>query len=45
MRSTQETILSQETALIFYFVAILLFLVIFAVVFVIAFQRRKNKFY
>ena len=44
MRAEQETILKQDTLLIIYFVAILLFLAVFAVVFVVAFQRRKNKF-
>lgn len=45
MRSTQEPVLNHDvTILIIYVVAILLFLAVFAVVFVIAFQRRKNKF-
>lgn len=44
MQTTQETILKQDILLIIYFIAILLFLAIFAIVFVIAFQKRKNKF-
>lgn len=44
MRPEQEQLLQQEALLIIYFVAILLFLAIFAIVFVVAFQRRKNKF-
>lgn len=37
-------LLPQEKLLIVYFIAVLLFFTIFAIVFVIAFQRRKNKF-
>ncbi len=44
MRPEQEPLLRQEALLIIYFVAILLFLAVFAIIFVIAFQRRKNKF-
>lgn len=44
MRPEQEQLLRQESLLIIYVVAVLLFLAVFAVVFVVAFQRRKNKF-
>ncbi len=44
MFAQAEPLLRQEKLLIIYFVAILLFITVFSVVFVIAFQRRKNKF-
>lgn len=44
MLSDREPLLPQEKLLIVYFIAILIFFTIFAIVFVIAFQRRKNKF-
>ncbi|GHC57985.1 sensor histidine kinase [Ulvibacter litoralis] len=44
MLKREGPLLEQETLLIIYFVAILLFFTVFTVVFVIAFQRRKNKF-
>ncbi len=44
MLSEKEPLLPQEKLLIVYFIAVLLFFTIFAIVFVIAFQRRKNKF-
>lgn len=44
MLSIKEPLLNQEKLLIIYFIAILLFFAIFSIVFVIAFQRRKNKF-
>jgi signal transduction histidine kinase len=44
MRPIQEPLLQNEALLIFYFVAILLFIAVFAIVFVMAFQKRKNKF-
>lgn len=44
MLQIQETLLKQELLLIVYFIAVLLFFIIFAIVFVVAFQRRKNKF-
>lgn len=44
MLSVKEPLLHQEKLLIVYFIAVLLFFAIFAIVFVTAFQRRKNKF-
>ncbi len=44
MLSDKEPLLRQEKLLIVYFIAVLLFFAIFSIVFVIAFQRRKNKF-
>ncbi len=44
MLTEKGPLLPQEKLLIVYFIAVLLFLTIFAIVFVIAFQRRKNKF-
>lgn len=44
MLSDKKPLLDQEKLLIVYFIAVLLFFAIFSVVFVIAFQRRKNKF-
>lgn len=44
MLENQTPLLSQERLLIIYFIIILLFISIFAVIFVAAFQRRKNKF-
>lgn len=44
MLERKGPLLEQETLLIIYFVAVLLFFTIFTVVFVIAFQRRKNRF-
>lgn len=44
MLSNKEPLLDQEKLLIIYFIAVLLFFAIFSIVFVIAFQRRKNKF-
>tara|TARA_R110002020_G_scaffold11986_7_gene44547 strand:+ start:5301 stop:6101 length:801 start_codon:yes stop_codon:yes gene_type:complete len=44
MLSDREPLLPQEKLLIVYFIAVLLFFAVFAIVFVIAFQRRKNKF-
>ncbi len=44
MLTEKEPLLPQEKLLIIYFIAVLLFFTIFAIVFVIAFQRRKNKF-
>ena len=44
MLTENSPILPQEKLLIVYFIAILLFLTVFAIVFVVAFQRRKNKF-
>lgn len=44
MLSIKEPLLYQEKLLIIYFIAVLLFFAIFSIVFVIAFQRRKNKF-
>lgn len=44
MLSEREPLLPQEKLLIVYFVVILLFFTIFAIFFVVAFQRRKNKF-
>ena len=44
MLSDKEPLLHQEKLLIVYFIAVLLFFAIFSIVFVIAFQRRKNKF-
>src|SRR5690606_15902847 len=44
MLTEKAPLLPQEKLLIVYFIAVLLFLTIFAIAFVIAFQRRKNKF-
>ncbi|MBT0608944.1 sensor histidine kinase [Aequorivita echinoideorum] len=44
MLADKGPLLPQEKLLIVYFIAVLLFLSLFAVIFVIAFQRRKNKF-
>src|SRR5690606_16976776 len=44
MLTDKGPLLPQEKLLIVYFIAVLLFLTIFAIVFVIAFQRKKNKF-
>jgi len=44
MLSDKEPLLLQEKLLIVYFILVLLFFAIFSIVFVIAFQRRKNKF-
>lgn len=44
MLSDKEPLLLQEKLLIIYFIAVLLFFAVFSIVFVIAFQRRKNKF-
>ncbi|WP_310991751.1 sensor histidine kinase [Aequorivita marina] len=44
MFAIKDPLLDQEKLLIVYVIAILLFFVIFSIVFVIAFQRRKNKF-
>ena len=44
MLTEKGPLLPQEKLLIVYFIAVLLFFTIFAIVFVIAFQRRKNKF-
>ncbi len=44
MLTEKGPLLPQEKLLIVYFIAVLLFFTVFAVVFVIAFQRRKNKF-
>ncbi|MGO3184070.1 MAG: sensor histidine kinase [Aequorivita sp.] len=44
MLSEKGPLLDQEKLLIVYFIAVLLFFAIFSIVFVIAFQRRKNKF-
>lgn len=44
MLQNKEPLLQQEKLLIIYFIAVLLFFAIFSIVFVIAFQRRKNKF-
>lgn len=44
MFADKEPLLNQEKLLIVYFIAVLLFFAIFSIVFVIAFQRRKNKF-
>lgn len=40
----RDPLLPQEKLLIVYFIAVLLFFSVFAIFFVIAFQRRKNKF-
>mgnify|MGYP002712965411 CR=1 FL=1 len=44
MLPEREPLLPQEKLLIVYFIAVLVFFAIFAIVFVVAFQRRKNKF-
>lgn len=44
MLTEKGPLLPQEKLLIVYFIAVLLFFTVFVVVFVIAFQRRKNKF-
>lgn len=44
MLTEKGPLLPQEKLLIVYFIAVLLFFTVFAIVFVIAFQRRKNKF-
>jgi len=44
MLTEKGPLLPQEKLLIVYFIAVLLFFTIFSIVFVIAFQRRKNKF-
>ncbi len=44
MLTEKGPLLPQEKLLIVYFIAILLFFTVFSIVFVIAFQRRKNKF-
>ncbi|MRT16030.1 histidine kinase [Vitellibacter sp. q18] len=44
MLQEKGPLLPQEKLLIVYFIAVLLFFAVFAIVFVIAFQRRKNKF-
>lgn len=44
MLANTQPLLDQERLLIVYFIAILLFFAIFSIVFVIAFQRRKNRF-
>ncbi len=44
MLEDKGPLLPQEKLLIVYFIAVLLFFTVFAIVFVIAFQRRKNKF-
>ncbi len=44
MLSDKGPLLPQQKLLIVYFIAVLLFFAVFAIVFVIAFQRRKNRF-
>jgi len=44
MLTEKGPLLPQEKLLIVYFIAVLLFFTIFSIVFVVAFQRRKNKF-
>lgn len=44
MLPNKEPLLAQEKLLIVYFISVLLFFAVFSIVFVIAFQRRKNKF-
>ncbi len=44
MLTDKGPLLPQEKLLIVYFIAVLLFFAVFAIVVVIAFQRRKNKF-
>jgi hypothetical protein len=44
MRTGQETILNPQIHLLVYLVLILLILSVFAIIFVIVFQKRKNKF-
>ncbi|SRX54952.1 sensor histidine kinase [Aequorivita sp. CIP111184] len=44
MLTEKGPLLPQEKLLIVYFIAVLLFITIFAIVFVVTFQRRKNKF-
>ncbi|OAD91358.1 histidine kinase [Aequorivita soesokkakensis] len=44
MLTEKGPLLPQEKLLIVYFIAVLLFFTVFAIVFVVAFQRRKNKF-
>jgi len=44
MLTEKGPLLPQEKLLIVYFIAILFFFTVFSIVFVIAFQRRKNKF-
>lgn len=43
MRTAERQLLEHETLLLIYIILILLILSVFAVVFVIAFQKRKNK--
>ena len=43
MFQTQEPLLRHQTLLIIYVVVILLFIAVFAIIFFIAFQKRKNK--
>lgn len=43
MLSNTEPLLPQEKLLIVYFIAVLVFFAVFAIVFVVAFQRRKNR--
>ncbi len=44
MLTEKGPLLPQEKLLIVYFIAVLLFFAVFAIIVVIAFQRRKNKF-
>ncbi|MEH6763262.1 sensor histidine kinase [Aequorivita antarctica] len=44
MLTEKGPLLPQEKLLIVYFIAVLLFFTVFAIVFVIVFQRKKNKF-
>ncbi|QQX75896.1 MULTISPECIES: sensor histidine kinase [Aequorivita] len=44
MLTEKGPLLPQEKLLIVYFIAVLLFFAVFAIVFFVAFQRRKNKF-
>ncbi len=44
MLTDKGPLLPQQKLLIVYFIAVLLFFAVFTIVFVIAFQRRKNKF-
>jgi signal transduction histidine kinase len=44
MLTEKGPLLPQEKLLIVYFIAVLLFFTVFSIVFVVAFQRRKNKF-
>ena len=44
MLTDKNPLLPQEKLLIIYFIAVILFFTVFAIVFFVAFQRRKNKF-